>query len=35
MALERTFSIIKTDATRRNLPGEINDKFGGARLRIV
>ncbi|MEK9643328.1 MAG: nucleoside-diphosphate kinase, partial [Paracoccaceae bacterium] len=27
MALERTFSIIKPDATRRNLTGKINAKF--------
>ena len=27
MGLERTFSIIKPDATRRNLTGKINAKF--------
>ncbi|HEU0117766.1 MAG TPA: nucleoside-diphosphate kinase [Alphaproteobacteria bacterium] len=35
MAAERTFSIIKPDATRRNLTGKINAKFEGAGLRIV
>jgi nucleoside-diphosphate kinase len=35
MALERTFSIIKPDATRRNLTGKINTKFEDAGLRIV
>lgn len=35
MALERTFSIIKPDATRRNLTGKINAKFEDAGLRIV
>ena len=35
MALERTFSIIKPDATRRNLTGKINAKFEQAGLRIV
>ena len=35
MALERTFSIIKPDATRRNLTGKINAKFEEAGLRIV
>ena len=35
MALERTFSIIKPDATRRNLTGAINAKFEEAGLRIV
>ena len=34
-ALERTFSIIKPDATRRNLTGKINAKFEEAGLRIV
>ena len=32
---ERTFSIIKPDATRRNLTGAINAKIEGAGLRIV
>ncbi|KGM34558.1 MULTISPECIES: nucleoside-diphosphate kinase [Inquilinus] len=32
---ERTFSIIKPDATRRNLTGKINAKFEEAGLRIV
>ena len=35
MALERTFSIIKPDATKRNLTGKINAKFEGAGLRII
>jgi nucleoside-diphosphate kinase len=35
MALERTFSIIKPDATRRNLTGKINAKIEEAGLRIV
>ncbi|MEM0976665.1 MAG: nucleoside-diphosphate kinase [Pseudomonadota bacterium] len=35
MALERTFSIIKPDATKRNLTGAINAKFEEAGLRIV
>ena len=35
MALERTFSIIKPDATRRNLTGKINAKFEDACLRVV
>ncbi|HEX2888014.1 nucleoside-diphosphate kinase [Vineibacter terrae] len=35
MALERTFSIIKPDATRRNLTGKINARFEEAGLRIV
>ncbi len=35
MAVERTFSIIKPDATRRNLTGKINAKFEDAGLRIV
>ena len=35
MALERTFSIIKPDATRRNLTGKIVDRFETAGLSIV
>lgn len=35
MAIERTLSIIKPDATRRNLTGRINAKFEEADLRIV
>jgi len=35
MAIERTLSIIKPDATRRNLTGKINAKLEGAGLRIV
>lgn len=35
MAIERTFSILKPDATRRNLTGAINARFESAGLRIV
>ena len=35
MALERTLSIIKPDATRRNLTGAIVDRFEKAGLRVV
>ncbi len=35
MALERTFSIIKPDATKRNITGKIIDKFETAGLRVV
>jgi len=35
MATERTLSILKPDATRRNLTGKINAKFEDAGLRIV
>jgi nucleoside-diphosphate kinase len=35
MATERTFSIIKPDATRRNLTGKIIAKFEDAGLRVV
>jgi nucleoside-diphosphate kinase len=35
MAIERTFSILKPDATRRNLTGAINAKFEAKGLRIV
>jgi nucleoside-diphosphate kinase len=35
MSFERTLSIIKPDATRRNLTGAINDRFEKAGLRIV
>jgi nucleoside-diphosphate kinase len=35
MILERTLSIIKPDATRRNLTGQINACFEKAGLRIV
>jgi nucleoside-diphosphate kinase len=35
MAIERTFSIIKPDATRRNLTGQINSRLEAAGLRIV
>jgi nucleoside-diphosphate kinase len=35
MAIERTFSIIKPDATRRNLTGKIIAKFEEQGLRVV
>ena len=35
MAVEKTLSIIKPDATRRNLTGQINVRFEEAGLRIV
>ena len=35
MAIERTLSILKPDATRRNLTGKINAVFEAAGLRIV
>ena len=35
MALERTLSIIKPDAARRNLTGKINARFEDAGLRII
>jgi nucleoside-diphosphate kinase len=35
MAIERTFSIIKPDATRRNLTGKIVAKLEDAGLRVV
>ncbi|MCX7376050.1 MAG: nucleoside-diphosphate kinase [Alphaproteobacteria bacterium] len=35
MATERTFSILKPDATRRNLTGAINAKIEASGLRIV
>jgi nucleoside-diphosphate kinase len=35
MAIERTFSMIKPDATKRNLTGKINAKLEEAGLRIV
>lgn len=35
MALERTLSIIKPDATRRNITGKVNAKLEEAGLRIV
>ena len=35
MAVERTLSIIRPDATRRNLTGKVNAKFEEAGLRIV
>jgi nucleoside-diphosphate kinase len=35
MAVERTLSIIKPDATRRNLTGKINTRFEEKGLRIV
>ena len=35
MAIEKTFSIIKPDATRRNLTGQINARLEAAGLSIV
>jgi nucleoside-diphosphate kinase len=35
MAIERTFSIIKPDATERNITGKIITKFEEAGLRVV
>lgn len=35
MATERTLSIIKPDATRRNLTGQVNARFEKGGLRIV
>ncbi|MAF68975.1 MAG: nucleoside-diphosphate kinase [Micavibrio sp.] len=35
MALERTLSIIKPDATRRNLTGAINQRFEDKNLSII
>jgi nucleoside-diphosphate kinase len=35
MAVERTFSIIKPDATKRNLTGAINAKIEASGLRII
>ncbi len=35
MSVQRTFSIIKPDATRRNLTGAINAKLEEAGLRII
>ena len=35
MAIQRTFSIIKPDATKRNLTGKVNAVIEAAGLRIV
>jgi nucleoside-diphosphate kinase len=35
MAIQRTFSIIKPDATQRNLTGAINAKIEAAGLRVI
>jgi nucleoside-diphosphate kinase len=35
MAIERTFSIIKPDATRRNLTGKVTEKLESAGLRVT
>ena len=35
MAIERTFSMIKPDATRRNLTGQILARLEGAGLRVI
>ena len=35
MAIERTLSIVKPDATRRNLTGQINARLEAAGLRVI
>ncbi|HIP77749.1 MAG TPA: nucleoside-diphosphate kinase, partial [Kiloniellaceae bacterium] len=35
MAIERTFSIIKPDATKRNITGKIVDRLEEAGLRVI
>lgn len=35
MAIERTFSMIKPDATRRNITGKIIDRLESAGLRVI
>ncbi len=35
MALERTFSIIKPDATRRNITGKVIDRIESSGLRVI
>lgn len=35
MAMQRTFSIIKPDATKRNITGKVNAKIEDAGLRII
>ncbi len=35
MAIERTFSIIKPDATKRNITGKIVDRLESAGLRVI
>jgi nucleoside-diphosphate kinase len=35
MAIERTLSIVKPDATRRNMTGEVNARLEKAGLRII
>ena len=35
MALERTFSIIKPDATRRNITGKVINKLEEGGLRVI
>ena len=35
MAVQRTFSIIKPDATRRNITGKIVDRLESAGLRVI
>jgi len=35
MAIQRTFSMIKPDATKRNITGKVNAKIEGAGLRII
>jgi nucleoside-diphosphate kinase len=35
MAIQRTFSIVKPDATRRNITGKIIDRLESAGLRVI
>lgn len=35
MAIERTFSIVKPDATRRNITGKVIDRLESAGLRVI
>jgi len=35
MALERTFSIVKPDATKRNITGKVIDRLESAGLRVI
>ena len=35
MAVQRTFSILKPDVTRRNLTGAVNQRIEAAGLRII
>ena len=35
MAIERTFSIIKPDAVKKNVIGQIYSRFEGAGLKVI